>query len=209
MRKYVLVENKEPDMALGQFEWRLDDNNNAIITWEWPVDRMVRLMLVFELEDESKAPKITRMMLDEHPHEVITRDLGAKFTVNISGEKRRFLLCPAYFDENSSIAVYRPEYVTDWIFKKTKITTEAIYKALPLSQFQKVTLRVVSSDATQTPLVSRVLKYVIHERGRETGRYPLDATVMAGAAHFYIKKDQAVKFVLEDGYDHLLDIRSR
>ena len=208
MKKYVLIKNNEPDMALGKFEWTLSDNNNVTVNWEWPVNRMVKLMLIFELDDETE-PDIARLIRKEHPHEVITRDLATRFTSNIPDERRRFLLCPAYFDENQSVAVYQPEYVTDWLYKKTKVTTEAIYKPLPLSQFQKVTLRVVSSDASQVPLVCRVLKYVIHEQERELGQYPLDAAVMAGSAYFYIKKDQAVKFVLDEGYSHLLDIRSR
>jgi len=195
-------------MALGRFDWTLDDNNNAVINWDWPIERTVKLMLVFGLEDETK-PDINRLLKNEHPHEVITRDLAARFTVNISGERRRFLLCPAYFDENHSVTVYKPEYITEWFYKKTKVKAEAIYKPLPLSQFQKVTLRVASADVAQTPLVSQVLKYAIHEQGRVLGQYPLDTAVMAGVAHFYIKKDQAVKFILDDGYDHLLDIRSR
>jgi len=208
MKKYVLIENKEPDMALGQFGWQLDSNNNALITWEWPTNRMVKLMLIFELDDGNE-PKITRLVMEQHPHEVITRDLASKFTATVSGERKRFLLCPAYFDESKSITVYRPEYITDWFYKKTKITTQINYKPLPLSQFQKISFRVTSGDAAQMPLISKVLKYAIYEQGRELGRYPLDAPVMAGSAFLYIKKDQAVKFVLEDGYDHLFDIKSR
>ncbi|MCL2839713.1 MAG: hypothetical protein FWE05_02985 [Defluviitaleaceae bacterium] len=204
MKKYRLIENNDPHMALRQIDWK-QDNNTAIITWEWPSNKKVKLMLVFEIQDN---PTLTQEILTHQPHEVITRDLASQFTANISDEKRRFLLCPAYFTEDKFIEAYRPVYVTDWFYKKTKVTAQVIYKPLLFSQFQKVTVRVNSSDVSQVSLISHVLKYVIYENGRVLGKYPLDTHVMAGAAHFYIKKNHVVKFILDDGYTHLLDICS-
>ena len=117
------------------------------------------------------------------------------------------MICPAYFDENHVINLYKPVYTTDWLHRKTRISAKVAYEPLPLSQFKKVTLRVAVADASQLPLVTRVVRYAIYENERELGKYPMDDAVMAGEAHFYIKKDQSVKFVLDEGYDHLLDVR--
>jgi hypothetical protein len=99
-------------------------------------------------------------------------------------------------------------YVTSWLYRKTKVSAGVTYGTVPLGQYQKATLKVTVADDSQLPLISRVVKYAIYDGERELGRYPLDDEVMAGAAHYYIKKDQNVKFVLDDGYDHLLDIRT-
>ena len=207
-RKYKLDRNSDPSMELRQFGWQLDSKNNAVLTWEWPTERSVKLMLIFECGEDDENPNIRDLLKKEHPHEVVVRDLGAKFSVNIPEGRRKFLVCPAYFDDSKSVVVYEPVYVTDWLYKRTVITAKVQSKPLPLSQFQHMSFRITASDMTQLPLITQVMKYVIHEQGRLVGKYPLDATIMAGGGHFYIKKDQAVKFQLDEGYDHLLEIQS-
>jgi len=207
IRKYILTENKAPDMFVGRFRWHLDDNNNAIVEWEWPANRMVRLMLVFEIKDDNE-PDIAQLIEDKAHHDVITRELASRFTKRIPQEQRRFMICPAYFEENHSVVVYQPTYVTDWLYKKTKIMVKTLYEPLPFGQYQKVTFQITTHDATQLPLISEVMQYVIHDNENELGHYPIDKAVMAGAAHFYIKKDHSVKCVLDDEYAHLLDIRN-
>ncbi|MCL1884463.1 MAG: hypothetical protein FWF81_12040 [Defluviitaleaceae bacterium] len=200
---YIFLENNDDDMKLNRFEWSIDGKNNAVISWDWPRNRIVKLMFIFEWESE-KNPDTETLLREGYKHEVVTRDLSAKYTTSIDG-KRKFIAVPGYFNEDKGITVYKPAYVTDWLYKKISLVASATYKPLPLSQFQKATLRVTISDKTQLPLVCEVLKYAVYEQGRKIGEYPLDSLSMSGACGFYIKKEQQVKFIFDDNYSHLID----
>ena len=206
-RRYVLGRHEDPAMELRQFDWELDDKNNAVISLEWPVERSVKLMLIFQCDDSTENLGIGDLIKKEHPHEVVVRDLASRFTANIPEGRRKFLVCPAYFDDNKSVLIYEPVYVTDWLYKKTLVNTRIIAKALPLSQFQRISFRVTASDMTQMPLLTQVMKYTIHDRGKLVGQYPLDANIMSEGGHFYIKKDQAVRLQLDEDYSHLFEIQ--
>jgi len=133
--------------------------------------------------------------------------LASKFIRNISHGKRRYLICPAYFAENGEIIVYKPQFLTSWIYKKTKVKAEVKCKPVTFSNYKKVSLRVTSSDPAQMTFLSQILRYAIYEQGRVLGTYPLDSMVMAGGAAFFIKKEQVVKFILDEGYSHLLELK--
>ncbi|MCL2386356.1 MAG: hypothetical protein FWC89_02295 [Defluviitaleaceae bacterium] len=199
-------------MALRNFEWRMDERNNAVLTWEWPSSPVVKLMLVFKWDcDEASAepqiPDVEALIRDGVPHEVVSRDLQARFSAKVSQGKRKYLVALAYFNDNKGITICKPTHVTDWLFRKTTVTTSVACKPVPLSQYQKVSLRVKVSDESDIPQICKILKYAIHEQGRTVGEYPLDAGVMSGMYHFYIKKDQTVKFLFDEKFCHLFDLR--
>lgn len=205
--KFVLAENNDEAMAFKQFEWHVDDKNNAVISWDWPTERTVKLALVFEQSDDGNFPDISELLQDGHSHEIVVRDLASRISVSITEGKKKFLVCPGYFDDSRNVIVYKPVYETDWLYKKATINAQVFYKSLPLSNFHKVNMRITSTDMTLMPSISNVLTYIISERGRKLGQYPLDPGVMSGNGHFYIKKDQTVSFKLDEGYAHLLELQ--
>ncbi|MCL1842478.1 MAG: hypothetical protein FWF79_01565 [Defluviitaleaceae bacterium] len=205
---YEIIETDEPAMKLRNFDWNSDAGNTATLTWDWPQNRIIKLMFVFEWKREDlDIPDIEILLRDGWPHEVVTRDLSSKFSANIAEGKKKFLICPAYFNEDKSISVLKPAHTTDWIFKKAAVTAKVMYKPFPLSQYQQVNLRVVSSDPSMNKMITEALSYAVYERGRRIAGYPVDAMIMSGACRFYIKKEQEVKFSLEDEYLHLLDLK--
>jgi len=209
-KKYVLSDNDDPTMALKQFKWRLDDYNNVALDWDWPAERNIRLILLYELSGESdNEPDVGRLLQEGHHHEVMIRDLATSFSSNITEGRRRYLLCPGYFDDKQIVVVHKLSSKTDWLYKKTIVTTEVVEKPLSLSQFKHISLRVAVSDNAQMSLVSRALKYVIYEDGRALGEYPLDVPVMSGVAGFYVKKSQVIRFSLDENFAHLLILRNR
>jgi len=184
----------------------MDDKNNAVLTWEWPQNRTIKLLFIFEwTDDETEVPGIETLLNENHPHEVVTRELSAKFSKNIQ-KKSKFIAVPAYFNDDKGITICKPVYETDWLFKKVSLKTTVKLKPLPLSQFQLATIRVMADDSSQMQLVTQILKYAIYEQGRKVGEYPLDTLSCAGACGFYIKKEQAVKFILDENYSHLFNL---
>lgn len=208
--KYKLKENNDESVALKEFSWKIDDKNNAVISWLWPNDRTIKLALVFEMgldETAEDFDDISKLLKDEYPHEVVVRDLASNFTANIEEGRRKYLVCPGFFDDSQTVVLYKPVYVTDWIYKKAVVTAHVSYKPIFLSKYQKVSLRILSTDATLMNTISKVLTYTINEHGRNIGEYPLDLNIMNGNGHFYIKKDQKINFMLDERYTHLLELQ--
>lgn len=204
---YTIIENTDALTKLRKFEWTLDEKNNAILTWEWPQNRLVKLMFIFEWADDGvEVPDIEILLNNGHPHEVVTRDLATRFMASITG-KCKYIAVPAYFNDERGITVCKPTYNTDWLFQKVTVTTAVEYKQLPLSHFQKATIRVNLDDSSQMPLVTQILKYAIFEQGYKIGEYPLDIMACSGVCGVYLKKEQTIKFVLDEAYSHLFNIR--
>jgi len=199
-KNYILNNDIDPLICLRHFSWELE-NNNVTLSWEWPIERTVRLVLVFECEEEN--PDVTKLIETAHPHEVVMRDLASHYTASIPEGRRKYLICPAYFIDNQNVSVCTSSFTTDWVYQKTEITAQVIYNPLPFSQYQKVTLSI-----TPPAIQQDAITYVIREHGRTIATYPLDSAIMASGGHLYIKKDQTVKFWLHPDYAHLIDMKT-
>ena len=204
--KYNLCERNEPPMAVRRFTWLTDGQDNVLLQWEWPADPSVKLMLVFDFEDED--PDINRFLTEGRAHAVVARDLADRYQTPVTGSRRRYLICPAYFDERKTVTVYQPALATDWRYKKTRVYARVQYEPLRMSRYKRVKLTLrFSEDGRAEEFLTRGLSYGIYDNNRLSGRYPLDYDVAAGRGCFYIRNDQQVRFITEDGYAHLLDIR--
>ena len=205
--KYNLIENEDISMALSQFNWHLDSKNNAVLIWNWPVNRIVKLMLVFEWKhDTEDIPDIETLLNENYPHVIIARDLTNEHRAFIPSGRRKFLICPGFFDDKSA-AIYKPVYVTEWIYKRGVVTAYADYKTMPFSQFQKVSLKVSVSDEGLMPMLDNALSYSVYENKQLIGEYPLDEHVIGGGYHFYITKSQHVSFTLSESANHVLALK--
>ena len=203
---YTISETDDNSMNLRRFERTLDDRNNAILTWEWPQNHLIKLMFIFEWTDgERDAPDIETLLNENHPHEVVTRELASKFTRAIQ-KKSKFIAAPAYFNDDRGITICKPVHETDWLFRKVTLTATATFKPLPLSNFHRATIRVISDDPSQMELVTQILKYAVYEQGRKIAEYPLDTLTCSGACGFHLKKEQTVKFILDENYSHLFNV---
>ncbi|MCL2399671.1 MAG: hypothetical protein FWC91_08030 [Defluviitaleaceae bacterium] len=202
--KYLLHTHNESAMAVQQFTWHsLQDQ--AVLEWQWPPDKKVKLMLIFPLEDTecSGVPDIAQL-LEWNECTVVSRNLSSGFRGSIQGRCQRFLICPAYFNESNKVVVYKPAYTTDLIYKKSRVSARAFYKPLPLSRYTKVTLDIELPEGIQSPC--KALQYGIYENNRLIGVYPLDKNVIAGKYTIYIRKKQQVKFMVEEAYAHQFEI---
>lgn len=203
--KYILRGNNEPSMKMRRFTWRLDEKNNAVLQWEWPTDRTVKLMLVFEYGDEE--PDIASFLRENREHAVVARDLADRYQSALIGSRRRYLVCPAYFNEQNAVVLCQPALSTDWLYRKIRVTGRITYKPLRISRYKQVTLSLRLSEGDGLgELAGHALRYGVYEGIRLIGLYPLDNDVAAGRRVFYIKKNQIVKFIIEEGFAHLLDL---
>ena len=204
--KFVITENHDENMAITQFSWTVDDKNNAVLNWTWPVERNVKIAIILELDDfEKPLPTLENMLDGGYLYQVVTRDLASSFTVSIPEGQRKYLMYPGYFDDNRQVILYKPGYETDWMYRKAIIKPQVIYKNLPLSQYKKVTMKISAAD--KTVKLSEALAYTICRNGQVLGRYPIDNTIMSGNGHFYIQKDQTVGFLIDESYAHLLEVQ--
>jgi len=202
--RLIVTSHTDENMAITQLKWVVDDKNNAKLSWNWPFDSNVKLLVVFEFDEKyEKIPDIETLLKIEHPHEAVVRDLGADFSKPISEGRRKFVLYPGYF-ENNQVALYKPAYETDWMFKKTVVNTAIFYKPLAFGGFKQVSMRVSSSDSD---ILTKALSYTICKNGQVLGKYPLDNMVMSGKCHFFIPKDQTVNFSIDENYKHLIELQ--
>ena len=202
----LITETKDKSMTLSNLLLQTDSQNNAVLTWEWPKDRQIRIMLLYKWE-RAETPDVEELIATNCPHDVITRDLASRFTTQIVGERCRFIAVLAHFNDDRTTTMLKPAFVTDWAYKKTFVTATAEYKPLSLSGFRHVTLRVTASDAAQMPLIAQALTYTICEPGKKELQYPLDTAVMSGVCGFFLKKEQSVAFALSKEYEHLLELK--
>ena len=206
---YNLVENADPSMNIQNFRGEIDKKNNAAITWDWPTNRTVKLMLVYEWSDEKEdIPTIEQLLAIKHPLKIVTRDLPGPFTTGILSGRRKFLICPGYFDESkpATVSVYKPSYTTGWLYKRTAITAKVFYKAVPLGQYQRVSFKITVPDENLIPVLCDALTYSICESKGILHEYPIDASCMDGTSQLYIRKDQSIIFNLDKNYNHMLEL---
>ena len=199
MRSFVLQKNVDPSMHLRQFHLQVA-NNNATLHWEWPIDRSIRMALVFECHEET--PSLETLINEGRSHEVVMRDLASHFTTEVSEGRSKFLVYPAYFDDNKNIAVCDAPCVTDWVYEKIDVSAQVLYSPVHLSQYQKATIKITPSDVKPDAFT-----YKIKEQGRTIATYPLDTAIIASGGHVYIKKTQTIEFILHMDYAHLIDMK--
>lgn len=201
--KYVFIDGDD-SMRLGKLERVTDDRNNAVLTWEWPQSRLVKLLFIFEWTEED-TPDVETLF--NHQYAVVSRELGARFTKTIHG-RSKFIVVPGFFDEQKQINICKLPVETDWLFKKVNINAAATVKPIPLGHFQHVTLRVNCDDASQMERVTDIVKYAIYEQSHKVGEYPIDAQICLGACGVYIKKTQTIRFILDENYAHLYKLNA-
>jgi hypothetical protein len=195
MNEYVIIDLPDETHEVVNFRWESDTRNNLHLSWQWPHNPDVKLMLIFTCTDEE-IPDVAQLIASEHPYELVTRGLKNTYTAEVRG-KCRIVAVPGFFGESRKIMLYRPTLTTDWIFEKQHIRAEIIEKPLKMGKYKQVSLRI-------TPLseeLSQVLTYKI-----DTNEYPLDAATMSGRAFFYIEKEQTVRFVIDPAHAHLYEI---
>lgn len=202
--KYLLHTHNEPNMAVRQFNWQEDGQHQALLQWSWPSETKVKLMLVFPLE-EAEEPDISNFLWWGHDHTVVSRALADRYVGPIVGERQRYMICPAYFNEENTVVVYKPVYVTDWIYKKNRVEAKANYKPLRMSRYKKVTLDV--DLPADSPDPEKALRYGIYENNRLIGVYPLDNDIISGKYTIYVRKNQEVRFMVDDNQAHRFEVR--
>lgn len=203
-KKYTISPHTNPTMNLRDLSYQLA-NNEATLRWEWPLDRDIRFAVVFKCLEDN--PTLGQLMATGQSHEIVVRDLSSSYTVPLQEERCKFLICPAYFDENKTIAICPTPLITEWIYKKSGVTTTVVYTPIKLSQYHKATITIAPHSAEQQALLTRVLSYHIVEPGASTAIYPIDMGLISHGGHVYIKKGQRIKFALHQGYAHLFELK--
>ena len=203
-KKYTISSYASETMNLRALNWKVD-RNEVTLSWEWPIDREIRLVLIFKCSESD--PSIENLMQSNHPHEIVVRDLASTFTAIIPEERCKFLVCPANFNENRTIAICPNAITTDWVYKKAIVTTNVNYKTITLGQYQKTTLEISMNDTDQIQLLTKVLTYSVCEHDHIIASYPVDIGLITNGGHLYIKKNQTIKFTLQQDYMHLFDLR--
>jgi len=199
-RNFVIQKDVDNSMRLRQFSWQ-PENDAVTLSWEWPIDRSIRMALVFQCEEED--PDVESLINAAHHHEVIMRDLASHFTTAIPEGRCKLFICPAYFDNDKNIAVCASSFTTDWLYRRTEVSVKVLYSPIHFSQYQKATI--IITPCTVEP---EAITYAIREHGRNVAVYPLDSAIMASGGHFYIKKTQSVEFILHPNYAHLIDMKA-
>ena len=200
--KYILETHEEPDMLVRNFKWEADESQ-AILEWSWPTNPKVKLMMVFPLEEDEESD-IAEFLRYDHDHIVVSRNLSAKFqgTIASGRQSQSFTICPAYFNEDNTVVVYKPEYTTDKIYKKNRLTAKINAKPLHFSRYKQVTLDI----NIPSKLADKAIKYGIYENNKLIGIYPLDNDVIAGKYTINIRKSQNIRFMVDEKYTNQIEI---
>ena len=210
--KYFLETNDNPEMAVKRFSWREDEKQQAVLEWKWPIDQRVKLMLVFPIDDDdvanmNKTNDVTLFLRTGHEHTVVSRTLSSQFCSLIDGERVRYMICPAYFNEDNAVVVYKPEYITDWIYKKKRVTAKTVVKSLRMSRYKQVSLDVSLQKGSDAILLdSDAIFYSIYENNSNIGIYPVDDRITSGNYSIYIRKNQEVRFIVDENHRHKYEI---
>jgi len=199
-RNFILKKDIDHSMHLRQLSWQ-PENDEVTLKWEWPIDRSIRMALVFQCEEDN--PDIETLINEGRSHEVVMRDLASHFTTAIPENRCKLFICPAYFDDDKNIAVCASSFTTDWLYKKTEVSVKVLYVPIHFSQYQKATIIITPSTAQP-----EAITYAIQEHGHNIATYPLDSAIIASSGHIYIKKTQSVKFILHPDYAHLIDMQT-
>lgn len=200
--KYLLHTHEEPAMKVRNFKWSAEDNK-AFLDWAWPADTNVKLMLVFKLPEDEDAD-IRTLLTWGYEHQPVSRNLSSGFQSPLEDNQQRFMICPAYFNENKTVVVYKPELVTDWIYKKWKVSATTDYKPIRLSKYKQATLKIKLPPAATD--IDKVLQYGIYENNRLIGVYPMDNESIIGNYKIYIRKNQEIRFMIDKDYANRFEI---
>jgi len=196
-QKYIFHQNTDKSVNLQNCNWQLEDNN-LIVTWDWPKEQSVRLAIVFRCKEEN--PNIEALINNNHCHDVIVRDLAETYESIITEEKCKFIICPACFD-SANVVVHTPSFISDWIHKKTTVSAKVVYTSVPLGQYKKATLAIAPRD-----IDPHSISYSIMEQERTIATYSLDSAIITGGGHLYIRKSQHIAFNLHPNYAHLIEL---
>jgi len=194
--KYILEFNDDhslPSMIVRNFKWQTNDQHQVMLEWAWPADTKVKLMLVFQITDEEEPEKILE---SNHEHTVVSRALAANYKGLLKHDRQRFMICPAYFNEKNTVVVYKPGYLSDWIYKKSQVSAAAVYKPIRFSNYNTVKLKIELPEDMQSPL--GILRYAIYENNRLQGEYPVDNETVTGDYSIYLRKSQQIKFLIDE-----------
>jgi len=199
--KYILDFNDEQSMKIRNFKWQAHDQQQVMLEWAWPSDAKVKLMLVFPITEEEE---LEELLESEHEHTVVSRALAASYKGLLKHDRQRFMICPAYFNESNTVVVYQPSYLSDWIYKKSQVSAEAIYKPIRFSNYNTVNLKVEIPPDMQSPL--GILRYAIYENSRLQGEYPVDNETISGNYSIYLRKSQQIKFLIDEEHSNRFEI---
>jgi len=147
----------------------------------------------------EEEPCIADMVKNGHRNEVVMRDLAAQYRTKLEGERCKFIICPAFFDEKNNISVCEPSYVSDWVYKKTAIAPNIVYTPLKFSQYQKVTLSGVQQ------IDPAAVFYIIKENERVVDSYSLDQAILDSGGYLYVRKNQRLEVRIHTQFSHLYE----
>ena len=102
------------------------------------------------------------------------------------------------------MVVYTPIYTTDWLYKKSPINARVIYKPLFMSRYTQANFDI--NVPANCPPVDGAIRYGIYENNRLVGIYPLDNNVLSGSYKIYLRKNQEVRFIVEENYANRFEI---
>ena len=203
-RKYILLDAENPVYNIQNLQW--DPTCDTVtLSWDWPLDRTIKFALIFEHQEDTA--NVENFILMKRPHDVVMRDLAASYTAIITKEKSKFLLCPAFFQEDHSIVACPPAITTDWIYKKTTINAGVEYKPLHLSRYQEASIKLTLANFEKEDLVVNAITYCIEENNKIIATYPIDRAFLRGNVSLYITKHQAISFMIDPNAEHLIDLK--
>jgi len=198
MKKYVLHDNTNPTMALREFSWR-QENNNAVLSWEWSADPAIKFALIFECTEEN--PNLEKLLASGVQPVNVVRSLSSSFSAPLTDGRRKFLICPAYFAADNSVAVCPLAPVTDWIYQTVEVVTRVAYEPIMLSQYKKASISITPTETEQLDTLIKTLKYEISGI-----TYPVDEALISSGGFVYINKSQTINFFLEEENAHLFEL---
>lgn len=198
MKSYTIDKDQNKALSSSNIDMSLK-NNEITFTIAWPIDAEIRLLLAFACTPEDDC-RLKSLIANNHPHDVVTRDLNSQYRATIIDEKCKFVLCPAYFVDKHTVAVCQP-FETDWICKKSEVTARVKYTPLMLSKFQKASIFISPTDVNLD-----AISYTITEPGRISQAYPLDTTIASQGGHMYILKSQSVRFHVNEAFEDTVEL---
>ncbi len=198
MRKGRYVTKNEFDEIdeITGLTWDIDLKNNVSIKWDWPRNGAIKLGLVFFAEKPDDS--LEDILKTQPEPYVVTKDMGKFYLKPLDAEKRYFKVYPGYFGGGSDIIVLNQirENSTDLISKMITVSYKIEYKQVPLSDFQKVTMTIKSTERLQS---DTAIAYAKFKNLTHICSYPLSAERNFSYA-FYIKKNESIRLYASDEF---------
>jgi len=199
MKKYALQQQVTENQLLHDLSISAEGHGTSLY-WKWPRDPEIKFALIFDCSNEE--PVLENLLAKGYTFSTAVRSLTSSFEIPFSNLKNRYLICPAAFAEDNSIAVYPAPLITDWIYRKTEVKIVVDCKHLLFSTYQKVSISLELVEPSQACLLAQTLKYEI----AGLGQYPVDENFIQTGGYIYIQKSQEVRFFLEEENAHLFDL---